>query len=68
MKPQLKVTETSATTVSGVPLLYDSGIKYDDPYAYYDRWYDSAGNLSQGEKPVIRVFSENVIIKEIEEF
>jgi len=75
-KPSLDLTGTTATTVSGTPLLYDSGVKYDDTSAYYDRWYPGDETLTQGEIPTISASAEktglgskqeSVTIKTIEE-
>ena len=57
-KPSLNLTRTKATSVSGTPLLYDSGVKYDDATAYYDRWYSASGDLTQGEIPSLSVHAE----------
>jgi len=75
-KPSLDLTGTTATTVSGTPLLYDSGIKYDDTSAYYNRWYPGDVVSNQGEIPTISASAEktglgskqeSVTIKTIEE-
>lgn len=50
-KPRTVPEPTQATSVSGSPLYYDSGVLYDDTSAYYDRWYPGDGTLTQGEKP-----------------
>ena len=59
MKPGISLQPTTATSVSGTPLLYDSGVKYDDPDAYYDRWYP-ASDLSQGEIPNLSASDEKI--------
>ena len=76
--PRVKVAEVKATSVSSsVPLLYDSGVLYDDADAYYDLWYPYDADMTQGEIPQTKVSSEskratikkdNVIIKSIEDF
>lgn len=61
MKPSLDVTRTSATSTSGTPLLYDSGILYDDPEAYYDLYYPASSSpFDQGEIPTISASAEKV--------
>lgn len=59
-KPSLDLTRTSTVSVRGSPLLYDSGVKYDDATAFYDRWYPGNGVLTQGEIPTIIASAENV--------
>ena len=51
LKPRFSIAPTQSTTTGGAPQLYDSGILYDSG-RYYDRWYDSDGNLMQGERPL----------------
>jgi len=60
MKPSLSITRIKSTSTSGIPLLYDSGVKYDDPYAFYDRWYSSDGVLAQGEIPTASASKEDI--------
>ena len=55
MRPRVGISGTQSSSTGGEPLYYDSGIKYDDPNAYYDRWYDVSGNLVQGEMPAVTV-------------
>ena len=74
--PKLKVEPIKATSVGTArPLCYDSGIKYDDPKAYYDKWYPY-DDVGQGDVPKAfvgdepkraRTGIESVIIKEIGE-
>lgn len=60
-KPGIDVTRTSATSTSGEPLLYDSGVLYDDSEAYYDLYYPASSSpFDQGEIPNISVSSEKV--------
>ena len=66
MKPKLNVEPTASTEVSGEPLYYDSGVLYDDPEAYYDRWYP-VSNLSQGESPKMNIYKEGIFTKTKEE-
>jgi hypothetical protein len=57
MKPKIhEVKRVSVTTVTGIPLLYDCGILYDDSEAYYDTWYPASSSpFAQGEIPVINL-------------
>ena len=51
--PKLKVEPVKATSVGTArPLCYDSGIKYDDPKAYYDKWYPY-DDVGQGDIPKV---------------
>ncbi len=59
MKPKIDVSRVSSDSTSGSPLRYDSGVKYDDSDAYYDRWYP-ASSLSQGEIPKTKAVVEDV--------
>jgi len=77
MKPGINVQRNAATTVSGVPFFYDSGVKYDDTGAYYDRWYPGDVVSNQPETPKASVLlekigaaskQESVSIKDIKEF
>lgn len=54
--PKLRTEPVSVASVSGSsPLKYDSGVKYDDPEAYYDLWYPASGSpFGQGERPKAR--------------
>ena len=36
--------------LQGAPLYYDSGVKYDDTSAYYDRWYPGDEVLTTADK------------------
>lgn len=62
MKPRVRVEPTTTISTGGIPLLYDSGVLYDGPHAYYDRWYNSDGNLVQGEIPKVSVSKEGIRI------
>jgi len=60
MKPGINVQRNAATTVSGVPFFYDSGVKYDDTGAYYDRWYPGDVVSNQPEVPKASVSLETI--------
>jgi len=61
-KTRFSLKATIATVVTGSPVYYDGGSKYDDG-KYYDRWYSLTGTITQGERPTLKVSEKNVTIK-----
>lgn len=53
--------KTTASTTAGAAVKYDSGVKYSSGY-YYDRWYSESGDLTQGERPDLKVEGKKGII------
>lgn len=61
MKPRINTKRISATSVSGVKVLYDAGYLYDQSNLYYDRWYISSGDtVDQAEIPVAKSGQEMI--------
>lgn len=51
-KVKMNLSKTSATSVSGAPVKYDGGSKYNDG-KYYDKWYSASGDVTQPDEPKI---------------
>ena len=65
-KPIVDVSGTNTVNPASILLLYDSGVKYDDPYAYYDMLYP-INIAKQSEVPKISVTQEKIMVDSKEE-
>jgi len=59
-KPIVDVSRTNVSSVSGTPLLFDSGVKFDDPKAFFDRWYPGDVVSNQNEIPRVSASAEKI--------